>query len=212
MSDYEFSTKQEMLTKLRAYRDTPDDDNIRFKQKIKQALLECPELLYCLHESKFESELFNDDGTLNEEGNWDKYFGSNSNIRDFLSIPDVQTDAKSIICYQTYFSDEPKYNDVEKYAVISFTIFVYTTDNTDMETGVARHDLLASIIRERFNWSNIFGARCEIYSDKEGSTDTNYVTRTVVFRAIMPKSIVRTGSDGTTRYINKKSQRVNYGR
>lgn len=205
-----FTNKQEMLSKLLAYRNTPDDDNIRYKQKIKTALKECPELLYCLHEKKFEKELFNEDGTFNDEGNIEKYFGATSNIRDFLSIPDVQTDAKSIICYQTYFNSEPKYNAMEKYAVIAFTIFVYSTDNSDPETGIARHDLLASIIREKFNWSNIFGATCEIISDKEGVSDTNYVTRTITFRTTVTKSVVRTGKDGTTRYVNKNSLRVNY--
>ena len=38
------TTKEELLNKLRAYADTPDDDNIRYKEKIHDALLNNAEL------------------------------------------------------------------------------------------------------------------------------------------------------------------------
>lgn len=47
----EIKTKQELLDKLRAYASTPDDENIRYKNTIKNTLLSCPELLYALHEA-----------------------------------------------------------------------------------------------------------------------------------------------------------------
>ena len=43
------TTKEELLNKLRAYADTPDDDNIRIKEQIKDTFLNCPELLYAIH-------------------------------------------------------------------------------------------------------------------------------------------------------------------
>ena len=58
-------TKDDLLEKLREYRTSPDDENIYYKQKIKNALLTCPELLYALHEEKYEDELFDDDGNIN---------------------------------------------------------------------------------------------------------------------------------------------------
>ena len=58
------TTKKELLNKLRAYANTPDDDNIKYKNIIKNALLNCPELLYSLHDEELESELFDDDGNL----------------------------------------------------------------------------------------------------------------------------------------------------
>ena len=104
-------SKTDLLNKLRAYRKTFDDDNIVYKQKIKKALLSNPYLLYALNEKDLESELFNDKGNINWEwdeknkkyeplGEWDRYFGSNSNIRPFLFIPDTQTEVKHYICYQ----------------------------------------------------------------------------------------------------------------
>ena len=88
-------TKNDLLNKLRAYRTTPDDDVILYKQKIKNALLSHPCLLYALNDKKLESELFDKNGNINWEwnedakqyeplGEWDRYFGSNSLIRPFL--------------------------------------------------------------------------------------------------------------------------------
>ena len=44
------TTKKDLLDKLRAYAGTPDDDNIRYKKKIHDALLSNPYLLYALNE------------------------------------------------------------------------------------------------------------------------------------------------------------------
>ena len=48
--------KNDLLNKLRAYASTPDDETIQYKEKIKQTLLKCPELLYALHEEELEEE------------------------------------------------------------------------------------------------------------------------------------------------------------
>ena len=58
------TTKEELLNKLRAYAETPDDDNIKYKDIIRKALLNCPELLYALNNKELESELFDEDGNL----------------------------------------------------------------------------------------------------------------------------------------------------
>lgn len=80
----QIQNKNDLLNKLRTYSNTPDDDVIRCKEKIKNALLQCPELLYALNNKELESELFNADGSLNAsydidgnivpEGEWDRYF------------------------------------------------------------------------------------------------------------------------------------------
>ena len=43
-------TKNDLLNKLRAYRTTPDDENIQYKKKIEKALMLNPCLLYALNE------------------------------------------------------------------------------------------------------------------------------------------------------------------
>lgn len=203
---YDFSTKDELLTKLQSYMDTPDDDNIRFKNKIREELMRCPELLYSLNEKKLESELFNEDGSLNEDGEWDRYFGANANIRPFVSFPDVQTEMKNYLCYEVGIEKMPRDITIKKYCYVTFTCFVYMANGIDKYTGLARHDLIMSIIRERFAWSNIFSAKAIIVSDKPGSTDNNYITRTVVYQIELPDSVVQT-KNGSTGYINKTGLR-----
>lgn len=196
-------TKNDLLNKLRAYKESPDDDNIVYKQKIKNALLSNPCLLYALNEKELESELFDKNGNINWEwndelndyeplGEWDRYFGENSNIRSSLFIPDTQTEVKHYLCYQVGFDELPRYSPMYKYTEITFTIFVHGLDRVDKFTGLQRHDLIASIIRERFNWSSIFGLQTKLVSSKESTTDNNYVVRTLVFQIYDPNSTVYT--------------------
>lgn len=204
-------TKKDLLSKLRAYSKNPDDENIQYKKKIEKALLSNPCLLYALNEKDLESELFNKNGNINWEwnedtqeyeplGEWDRYFGSGSNIRPYLFIPDTQTKVKHFICYQIGFNEMPRYNNIEKYTTITFTIFVHGNDRDDKLTGIPRHDLIASIIRERFNWSSIFGMQAKLISSKESTTDNNYLVRTLVFQVLDLNGIGNT-SYGSETYI-----------
>ena len=212
-------TKDDLLNKLRAYKTTPDDENIQYKKKIEKALMLNPCILYALNEKSLESELFDDDGNINWKwnedtkeyeplGEWDRYFGSDSNIRPFLFIPDTQTEVKHYICYQVSFDETPRYQDTLKYTTITFTIFVHGNDRVDKLTMIPRHDLIASIIRERFNWSNIFGMQTHLISSKESTTDNNYLVRTLVFQVVDTNGIYKTSNSKTS---NSKTSIVNYG-
>ena len=208
-------TKNDLLNKLRAYRTTPDDDVILYKQKIKNALLSNPCLLYALNDKKLESELFDKNGNINWEwnedtkqyeplGEWDRYFGSDSLIRPFLFIPDTQTTVKCYICYQVEFNEMPRYNNIEKYTLIIFNIFVHGDDRVDKLTGIPRHDLIASIIREKFNWSSIFGMQAKLISSKESTTDNNYICRTLTFQVLDLNGIVNTPYGQETQIRNNE--------
>lgn len=203
---YNFETKSEMIDKLRGYLKNPDDDNIRFKKRIKERLLHCPELLYALHNPDLENELFNEDGTINTEGDWDLYHGDEGNIRPALFVPFTQSTVLNYVCYTTNFDDLLKYNDKSKNMEITFTIFVNGKDLIDKPTGIQRHDLIASIIREYINWSNIFGPQCHLVKDKEGTTDNDYVMRTLVFEFTIPNSLAKT-IKGQPTIINDKVRR-----
>ena len=212
--EYEFSTKDELLGKLRSYTTTPDDDNIRIKEKIKQLLLHTPELLYAFNEPELEKELFDENGNLNVDengeplGEWDRYFGDNSNIRPYLFFPEVQTEMKTYLCYQVQFTEAPRNNSIEKYCQIVFTCFVYGTNNIPKEIGIPRHDLIMSIIREKFAWTNEFGQQFKLISDKESTTDNNYVVRTVIYQGTILNSIVNT-KNGNTKVINTGVNKAN---
>ena len=210
-------SKEDLLNKLRAYATTPDDESTQYKEKIKQALMKSPELLYALHEEELETELYCEDENRNlvlnidEEtgellGEVDRYFGESSNIRPYLFIPETQTEVKHYVCYQVMFDELPRYNDTQKYTQITFTIFVNGKDREDELTGLPRHDLIASIIREKFNWSNIFGMQTHIITSKESTTDNNFIVRTLVFQLVDTNGIVET-KNGITSVNNFKVRR-----
>ena len=202
------TTKEELLNKLRAYADTPDDDNIRIKKQIKDTFLNCPELLYAIHNKELESELFDEDGNLNidEDGNLtgevDRYFGENANIRPFLFIPETQDEVKNYVCYQTGYSDLVRYNDKEKNLIVTFTIFVNGKDSMDKSTNIPRHDLIASIIRENFAWIGLEISTPTPFGDKESTTDNNYLVRTLQYEVTLPNSICKT--EGNNTFYNNK--------
>ena len=182
-------SKDDLLNKLRAYTYTPDDQNVRYKEIIKRELLKLPELLYALHNEALEPELFNKNGNINvdEEGNplgqWDDYYGPNGNIRPFLYYPSTETETRNFVCYKIDFDELPKYSkSLKKLSEITFMILVHGQDGIDKLTGIPRHDLIASIIRQRFNWSSIFGMQAKLISSRESLTDNNYLTRTLVFQ------------------------------
>ena len=191
----ELVTKDDLLERLRLFSECPDDDNVIFKKKITKTFMNCPEILYAVNEKSLENELFNEDGTINYDGEWDRYFSDSyhdGNFRPYLFIPDTQDDVKNYVCYQTNFEETPRFNSVEKYALVTFTIFVHAGDRVDNNTGLPRHDLIAAIIRDKLNWTNIFGTQCRVVSDRESMTDYKYVVRTLVFQCTMPNNIVQT--------------------
>ena len=205
---YDFSDIQGMFAKLKAYVDNPDDDNIRIKNQIHDTFLHCPELLYALHDTELESELFDEDGSLNVTengeplGEWDRYFGDTGLVRPFLFIPETRTDVKNYVCYQTSYDELVRYNNNEKNMIVTFTIFVNGKDSMDNLTGIPRHDLIASIIREKFAWIGLEISTPVPSVDKESITDNNYLVRTLQYLVTLPNSICKT--EGNTTFYNNK--------
>lgn len=197
-------TKQELLAKLTALTSVPDDNNIYLKEKVKKALLKSPELLYAFHNLDLEdTELFNPDGTINYDGDWTMYYGEEGNIHPYFFLPNTQDKVRHHLCFKTEFTDIPKNNQIMCYMNVTFLVMIDVRDAIDQLTGIARHDLISSIIRERFNWSNIFGSHCNIVSDKESFTDSNYIIRTIVLEQETTNNI--TGiRNGKRQVINKQ--------
>ena len=104
------------------------------------------------------------------------------------------------------FDEIPRYSTKQKLTEVTFNIFVNGKDRTDKLTGIPRHDLIASIIRERFNWSNIFGMQTHLISSKESVTDNNYLVRTLIFQIVDTNGIVTT-QNGKTSVTNYQLRR-----
>ena len=180
-------SENEIISQFLELKKSTDNDNIKCKEKIKKAFLECDELIYALH----NDELVDCDN--------DEYFGKN--ILPYVIIPSTQTDIKHYVCYTTNFDDYNKYNSIQKYMTVTFVIMCDVRDNIEPKTGIPRHDLIGSIIENRFNWSNIFGFQCKLISDKESTSDGEYATRKMVFQQTTLNSITRTSNE-VTQVIN----------
>ena len=55
--------------------------------------------------------------------------------------------------------------------------------------GVDRHDLLGYLIRDTFNWTNMFGLQFHLIYNKESVLDGDYYCRTLKFEAIKPNQL-----------------------
>ena len=48
---------------------------------------------------KLSIPLFDSKGNLNPDGQWDLYFGANSNIRPFIFIPETQASVNNFVVF-----------------------------------------------------------------------------------------------------------------
>ena len=78
-----------------------------------------------------------------------------------------------------------------KYGQVIFNIVCDVKEIFDKNTGIARHDLLAALITDEFDWTNLFGTQVHLVSDKPISIDNNYVGRTLIFEQTTTNSIIK---------------------
>lgn len=165
---------------IEKYKKSPsDNDNIRYKEIVKQKLLNCDELIYAI----------NNEELLAQKASMDQYF--NVNIKPYLTVPETQHAVKTYILYDVCFSEKPQYNDFLKYAQLQFMIMCPTENIIDKYTGIARHDLIAAILQEEINWSNAFGTVMKLVNDVATVTDTTYATRTLIFEQTAPSGLTK---------------------
>lgn len=162
----------------------PNEDDVRYKEIIKQKLLEDDILIWLLNNKKLEDA----------EAENDEYFGVN--ILPMYIIPDTQTDVQNFLCYEISFDEEARYNPDIKYQNIIFYILCHEGNGIVEEIGAARQDLIAGILIDKFNGSNMFGNQLKLVSDKPSVTDTKYTTRTLVFEQKTTNSLTK--ADGKT--------------
>lgn len=162
----------------------PNEDTIRYKQIIKEKLLEDDTLIWLLNNKDLEDA----------EAENDEYFGTN--IRDEFIVPETQTDVQNFLCYETSFDDEARFNPAIKYQTIIFYILCHEKNGLVEEIGAARKDLIAGILIDKFNGCNYFGNQLKLVSDKPSVTDSKYSTRTLIFEQKTTNSLTK--ADGTT--------------
>lgn len=174
----------EDISKLIEYKKKHEKDNIFYKEIIKEKILNNNLIIQALDNPELDPDSPAD------------YLGEN--ILPFYLIPETQTETKNYICFETSFNESPRYNNTLKFGQVIFYIICDCRTIYDKQTGIARHDLLAALIQDEFNWKNVFGTQIHIISDKPSVLDSNYAVRTLIFEQTTPNSIIK-----SQRIINK---------
>lgn len=146
-----------------------DDDIIRKKRIIEQALYSDPDIVEVL-----------DDPDIDPFCPEDLLYSS---IYPFIRIPGTQDKSKNYITFSISDMGLSPRNEVMKNQYVQFVIFVHK-NLVKTNFGMARHDCLGYLIRDTFSLSNILGAQMNLVSNAEGATDTDYLTRTLKFELI----------------------------
>lgn len=177
-----------------------DYDSIRIKEIIKQKLLANDDIIHVLDNKELQEA----------EAENDEYFWVN--IRPSYIIPETQTESQNFICFSVGYENVERnftnstrtYNDLQRHLHITFVILCEQKNLKDRDTGIARHDLLAALIQNEFNFTNYFGRKIELISDQESVVDSRYCVRTLVFSQITDNNITKTQYGSPSRIVNKE--------
>ena len=156
------------LNDITCYKKNYGNDNIQYKEIIKKKLINNHNLMVAIDNPDLDPE------------SPDDYIGVNIFPYYFLSDK-TQATAQNYICFETSFTEVYRYNNIIKQGQIIFYILADIKNILDKKTGIARHDLIAALIEEEFNWCSDFGPRLKLISDKPYAVDNNYVLRTLTF-------------------------------
>lgn len=146
-----------------------DDDIIRKKRIIEQALYSDPDIVEVL-----------DDPDIDPSCPEELLYRS---IWPFIRIPGVQDKSKNYITFSISDMGLSPRNEVMKNQYVQFVIFVHK-NLAKTNFGMARHDCLGFIVKDIFHLSNMLGAQLVLISSAEGATDTDYITRTLKFEIV----------------------------
>jgi len=175
--------------------DRIDDDIIRAKRIIEDRLLSDPDIITALH----NEEIGYDDDRKTE------YL--NVNIFPFIRIPDTIDAVKNYICYKVDDVEEARFNEMMKVQYVQFVVMCHS-DDVDTPWGMKRHDLLGYLIRDIFQWSNMFGMQLKCIYDQESVTDMNYQCRTLKFVATKPNAPYKKSMNNRHEYSRIVEQHV----
>ena len=192
VSDLEQLTNEQIENDLRSYRTIIDSDNIRIKNMIKNKLESNPYIKYALNHVKHDDDYDEDDDD-----------NITSNILPYYAVFDTQTEVDNFLCFETSYDELQRHNGTFKLQQIIFYVLCHSRSVNDSTLGMARHDLISALLKDQFDYTDIFGMKIHCVSDKPGLVDSRYVSRTIVFEAITDNNIVKT-VNGIPRLINKQ--------
>lgn len=157
-----------------------DDDIISMKRLIKQKLIADTDILEALNNKDIDID------------SPDEFL--DTNIFGFIRIPQTQDTVRNFICFTVDDIEEDRYNEVIKVQYIQFNCICHL-DDIKTDYGIDRHDLLGALVRQNFNWTNMFGLQFKLIYNKESTVDSDYYCRTLKFMAQKPNSLNKARMD-----------------
>lgn len=151
-----------------------DDDIISMKRLIKQKLISDPDILEALHNPDIDID------------SPDEFL--DVNIYGFIRIPQTQDTVRNFICFTVDDIEDSQINTHMKIQYIQFNCICHL-DDMKTEYGIDRHDLLGYLVRDTFNWTNMFGLQFKLVYNKESTVDSDYYCRTLKFEATQLNSL-----------------------
>lgn len=176
---------------LLKFKDAVDSDDVKIKEGIKKILLQNKYIVHVLNNKELEEA----------DSEPEDYFGVN--ILPYYIINPTQHNVQNFVCYEVSYKDIDRYNSAVKQQTIIFYVLCEQRNNKDLETGIARHDLLAALIQDQFNNTNYFGNKLTLVSDVAGVVDGDYASRTLTFEQRTDNNLIRT-QNGISKFSNKE--------
>lgn len=149
------------------------DDIFRYKYKIMKMLTSNQDILHALHNDELSG--------FNEIINGDLY--RDVCIFDFMKLPNLKDSVKNYICFEV---NDVGYGDLVNKRIVFRTVSHESDHKTDW--GISRQDLLASIIKNEFDWSNSLGMHLEKESDSGLIADDGYYYREISYKTTAPNN------------------------
>lgn len=174
-----------------------NDDIIEMKRLIKQKILSDPDILEALNNPEIEIDMDGFTGFDDPDLDWsgpDEFL--DNNIYDFIRVPKIQDTVRNFICFTVDDIEENRWNEVMKTQYIQVYCICHL-DDMKTEYGMSRHDLLGYLIRERINWSNIFGLQFKLVYNQEKPMDSDYYSRILKFEATKPNHLNKAKKDNS---------------
>lgn len=151
------------------------DEIIRFKYKAMKLLLSNKDLLSTLHNEILEEKGGLDNGELYR----------NVNVFDYLRLPYLKDTVRNFVCFEAFEFGQGELSEIR----IQFRCVAHK-DDCETDWDISRQDLLAAIIKHKFDWSNVFGMTLVKISDEYGTDNAGgYYFRDIVYRVDAPNNI-----------------------
>lgn len=154
------------------------DDIIRLKHKVMTELTSNVDILRTLHNHELEAKVLSWD-----HPNGDMY--RDVNIFDYMKLPSLKDKIQNYICFEIS-AMESFHNDYITMNIVFRTVSHVNDMKTDW--GIQRHDLLALIIKNEFDWTNVFGKTLIKVADTGKIGEDDFYYREIVYQSELPNN------------------------